>query len=87
MIGEPALPAVAGLGIEPVDEIDDVVEPAAGAGTDAASGNGDRKMRLAGAGPALEGNSLLLPTATMRPSWMISAPSRIIRRLGSTVTR
>ena len=52
MIGEPALPTVAGLGLEPVDEIDDVVEPAAGAGADAASGDGDGKMGLAGAGPA-----------------------------------
>src|SRR6478672_11616324 len=52
MIGEPALPSVAGLGLEPVDEIDYVVEPAAGAGSDAASRNGDGKMRLAGAGPA-----------------------------------
>ena len=32
VIGEPALPSVAGLGLEPVDEIDHVVEPAAGAG-------------------------------------------------------
>ena len=48
----PTLPSVAGLGLEPVDEIDHVVEPAAGAGSDAASGDGDGKMRLAGAGPA-----------------------------------
>jgi len=41
-----------GLGLEPVDEIDDVVEPAAGAGSDAASGNGDSEMSLAGAGSA-----------------------------------
>ena len=50
MIGEPALPCVAGLGLEPVDEIDDVIEPATCAGSDAASGNGDRQMGLAGAG-------------------------------------
>jgi hypothetical protein len=37
---------------EAIDEIDHVVEPAAGATTDAASRNGDGKMRLAGAGPA-----------------------------------
>src|SRR3984893_16231094 len=30
MLGEPALSSVAGLGLEPVDEIDDVVEAAAG---------------------------------------------------------
>ena len=50
MVGEPALAAVAGLGLEPVDEIDDVVEPAAGAATDAASGDGDGQMGLAGTG-------------------------------------
>src|SRR5690349_21975672 len=52
MISEPTLPSVASLGLEPVDEIDHVVEPAAGAGADAASGDGDRKVGLAGAGPA-----------------------------------
>ena len=34
LIGEPALPSVTGLGLEPVDEIDNVVKPAAGAGSD-----------------------------------------------------
>ena len=29
VIGEPALASVAGLGFEPIDEIDDIVEPAA----------------------------------------------------------
>jgi hypothetical protein len=29
MIGETSLPSVAGLGLEPIDEIDHVVEPAA----------------------------------------------------------
>ena len=48
VIGDPALPAVAGLGLEPIDEIDDIVEPAACAGTDAASCDGDGEMRLAG---------------------------------------
>src|SRR5258707_15319396 len=52
LVGEPALAPVAGLGLEPVDEIDHVIEPTAGAGADAVSGNGDGKMRLAGAGPA-----------------------------------
>ena len=49
MIGETALTSVTGLGLEPVDEIDHVVEPSASAGTDAASGNGDGKMGLAAA--------------------------------------
>src|ERR1700704_1902502 len=52
MIGEPSLPTVAGFGLEPVDEIDHVVKPAADAGADAASGDGDGKMGFAGAGPA-----------------------------------
>ena len=60
MIGEPTLPSVASLGLEPVDEIDHVVEPAAGAGADAASGDGDRKVGLAGAGPANQHGVALL---------------------------
>ena len=47
-----ACAAIAALGLEPVDEIDDIVEPAAGAGADAASRNGDGEMRLAGSGQA-----------------------------------
>jgi hypothetical protein len=43
LISEPTLPSVAGLGLEPVDQIDHIVESAAGAGTDAASGDGDSK--------------------------------------------
>jgi len=49
-IGEPALAAVAGLGFEPIDEIDDIVEPTARAGANAASRNGDGEMGLAGSG-------------------------------------
>src|SRR5271163_2500632 len=52
LIGDPTLPSVTGLGLEPVDEIDHVVEPATGAGADAASGDGDGQMGLAGTGPA-----------------------------------
>ena len=48
VIGNAALAAIAALGLEPVDEIDNIVEPAAGAGADAASRNGDSEMRLAG---------------------------------------
>src|SRR5207245_114387 len=33
MIGEPSLPTVAGFGLEPVDEIDHVIKPAADAGS------------------------------------------------------
>ena len=52
LIGDPTLPSVAGLDLEPVDEIDHVVEPATGAGADAASGDGNGQMGLAGAGAA-----------------------------------
>jgi hypothetical protein len=38
MISKTALPSITGLGRELVDETDDVVEPAASAGADAASG-------------------------------------------------
>ena len=46
------MPSVTGLDFEPVDEIDHVVEPATGAGADAASGDGNGQMGLSGAGPA-----------------------------------
>ena len=52
MLSYPALPPIAGLGLEPVDEVDHVVEPAACARSDTASGNGDGEVALAGAGPA-----------------------------------
>jgi hypothetical protein len=57
MIGEPALAAGTSFGFEAVDEVDDVVEPAACAGSDAAAGDGDGKVGLAGAGRA----SVMLP--------------------------
>src|SRR6266446_2103852 len=41
MISKPTLSSVAGLGLEPVDEIDHVVESAASAAEDAASGDGE----------------------------------------------
>jgi hypothetical protein len=44
------LPSVTGLDLEPVDEIDHVVEPATGAGADTASGDGNGQMSLAGSG-------------------------------------
>jgi hypothetical protein len=60
MLGEPALPAVAGLGLEPVDEIDDVVEAAAGTIADTASGDSDGQMGLAGTGAADQNDIALL---------------------------
>src|SRR5262249_1953985 len=52
MISEATLASIARLGLEPIDEIDDIVKPAAASGPDAASGDGDGKMGLAGAGAA-----------------------------------
>ena len=52
MFCEPALACIAGLDLEPVDQINDVVEPAAGAAANAASSNRDGQMGLAGTGAA-----------------------------------
>ena len=50
MISEPALAAGTSFCFEAVDEVDDVIERVACAGSDAASGDGDGKVGLAGAG-------------------------------------
>ena len=60
MIGKSALAAVAGLGFQLIDEIDDVVEAAAGAAADAAAGNGDGQMGLAGPSAADQDDVALL---------------------------
>ncbi|GEC17306.1 hypothetical protein J2S34_002027 [Nitrobacter winogradskyi] len=52
--------SVAGLDLEAIDEVDDVVEAPAGTGSDAASGNGDGQMGLAGAGAADQHDVALL---------------------------
>jgi hypothetical protein len=65
MIGDPALPTVAGLGFEPINEIGDIVEPATSANADAASRDGDGEMRFAGSGP---------PTSTTLRCWAIKPP-------------
>src|SRR5580692_10679586 len=52
VIGKPSLPRVAGFGLEPIDEIDHVVEPTAAAGSNATSGDGDCQVGFAGAGSA-----------------------------------
>jgi hypothetical protein len=54
------LAAVAGLGLEPVDQIDDVVEAPAAAGPDAASSDGKGEMGLSGAGAADQDSITLL---------------------------
>ena len=60
LVGNPALPRVAGLGLEPVDEIDDVIESAPGACSDAASGDRDRQVSFAGSGAADQDGIALL---------------------------
>ena len=50
IIGDAPLASGAGLGFEPVDEIDGGEEAPARSGSDAASRDGDGQMRLAGAG-------------------------------------
>ena len=50
VISEPTLPSITGLGLEPVDEIDDVVEASSGAIADTASRDGDGQMGLASPG-------------------------------------
>jgi hypothetical protein len=44
MVGDTALAAGAGLGLELVDEIDDVEEPPAGSATDAGAGDADGEV-------------------------------------------
>src|SRR5690554_4215857 len=60
MIGDAALAAGAGLGLELVDEIDDVEEATAGAAADAGPCDGDGCVALAGAGSADQHDVALL---------------------------
>jgi hypothetical protein len=60
MLSKPALPSVAGLGLEAVDEVDHIVEAATGAGSDATSGDCDGQMGLARASTANEHDVALL---------------------------
>jgi hypothetical protein len=57
IIGQPSLAAGPGLAFQPVDQIDDGVEPAPRAAADAGPGDGDGEMTLAGAGRS----SVILP--------------------------
>src|ERR1700751_5215396 len=49
MLSKAALPTVAGLNLEAVDEVDHIVEAATGARSDAASRDSDSQMCFAGA--------------------------------------
>ena len=52
VVGDPALLAATMLGLQAIDQIDNVVEAAARAVADQGAGNGDGQMRLAGSGAA-----------------------------------
>ena len=52
VVGHAPLPPGTGLGLEPIDEIDDVVEAAAGAVADAGTSDRDGEMRLTSPGAA-----------------------------------
>ena len=60
VIGDAALASGARLSLEPIDEIDDVVEAGTGRVSDAAAGDGDREVGLAGPGAADEDGIALL---------------------------
>src|SRR5207344_1665338 len=60
MLGDTTLPSVAGLDLQAIDEVDHVVEATAGTGSDAASGDGNGQMGLAGAGTADQNGIALL---------------------------
>jgi hypothetical protein len=60
MLGDTTLPSVAGLCLEPIDEVDHVVEATAGTVADAASRDGDGQMGLASAGTANQNDIALL---------------------------
>jgi hypothetical protein len=60
MIGGPALAAAADLGVEAVDQVDDVEEAAAGAAANAGAGDAHGEMRLTGARTANQHDVALL---------------------------
>src|ERR1700738_5398058 len=59
IIGKTPLTALAGLALQPIDEIHDVEEPAACTVPDVGLRDGDGKMALAGSGAADENNIAL----------------------------
>jgi hypothetical protein len=78
MLDKPAPLAVVGLGLKPVDEINDVIEPTMGVGSNAAAGNGDGQIGFASAGPADEHGSWAtkpLPATSGTSIWLMGVPS------------
>jgi hypothetical protein len=72
IFGETPLPAGAGFGLQPIDEVDDGIEAASGAAADAGPRNRYGQMRLAGAGrgrdivPDTSGRTLRFTTLFIR---------------------
>src|SRR6516225_7728888 len=60
IIGEARLATRPSFGLEPIDQIDGVEEPATRSGADATARDRHRQMRLAGAGPANQDDVALL---------------------------
>ena len=74
MLGDTTLPSVTGLDLQAVDEVDHVVEAAAGTRSDAASGDCDGHMCFAGAGSAdQDGVALLGDEAEERQALLVLA--------------
>src|SRR5690606_35846520 len=81
-IGDTALAVGAGFGVELVDQVDDIEEPAAGAVADAGAGDGDGEVGLAGSGAADQHDvALLLEEATAGEV----ADQRLVDRRGREV--
>src|SRR3954453_9947361 len=59
LVGEPTRPSGPGLGLQAVDQVDEVEEAGTSAATHAVGGDGDADVRLAGARPA-DTNSVAL---------------------------
>src|SRR5437868_11097372 len=60
MLGDTPLSSVAGLDLQAINEVDHIVEAPAGTGSDAAPGDCDGQMCLAGAGAADQHDVALL---------------------------
>lgn len=79
MLGKTALPSAAGHCLEPVDEVDDIVEAATGTGSDATPGDCDGQMGLAGAGTADQHDVACWamkppPARSLTSVWLIGVP-------------
>ena len=85
IISKAPLTALAGFALQPIDEVDDVEEPAARAVSDAGPRDGDGKMALAGSGAADQNNVALF--GDERPTSEIADKRLIDRCAGAATTR